>query len=757
MDDTGRCMPFSLPPENESVRLSVHNAKTGHKNLHLPSIVVDQASAAACTNWWFDSTFHHDAGRCSQMSDRVPKTSYSLSCDELRLCVEFSLSPGVYGRIGSSPDMELSLPLVGLADEECRIDMDESGLLWLTRAADETPIRLDPPAYFHAGPYRFLMREMPPSDASASGVGILAPEAYQRNRRYFALSRRDGAAVAATVGLAVLAGAFWLATRSTDETPPGGKTTALAPEAAQPTPAPPVPTPEEVAKEVEPAGQVAKREELLPELQVAKENSPTLRPEPERIDLEELATKVAPCVFLIQVADANGTKVGTGTGFSVSRDGLVATNYHVVEAGQTFSIVTNQGARFEDARVIIEDPATDLALLKIDGKGLPFLTLAETSDVPVGKRVAALGSPEGLAGSLSEGIVSAPPRNLSEKFPDRALPNRGVLIQTTADISPGSSGSPLFDGEGRVLGVMTMIFRGQGDAQNLNFAVPVEALIPLLSKPKEEWLDIRLKPVDSTSNTPGGDASAFTPPDDVEVFALSEKMEALEWLDSMKIASRLTEKYPDSAYAHFNHGYCASKLRLDKQAEISYRKVVEIAPTDYDTWNNLGVVLRNQRLLPESLMALEKSVSLQPDNAMAWDNLVLTNVLMENWPKATTALETLSRLDMENAKETARLLSRLRITNQTFRQALADALSKKGTRTAGDGPPVFMVIGVAPNDVLSVRSGPGSNFAKLDGIANGNEVFVVGEPKMNGGTEWLPIEYGNFSGWVASKFLTAAE
>jgi len=157
------------------------------------------------------------------------------------------------------------------------------------------------------------------------------------------------------------------------------------------------------------------------------------------------------------------------------------------------------------------------------------------------------------------------------------------------------------------------------------------------------------------------------------------------------------------------------------------------------------------------LEAFEKSVALEPDFALAWDNLLVTNVMMENWAKATTALETLSKLDLGRAQKTAELASKLRLSSQAFRKALADTLSKRDSNALGGDPRKFRVVGVSLGDMLSVRTGPGSNFPKLDAIANGNEVFVVGEAKLSGETEWIPVEYGNFSGWVAKKFLTEAE
>lgn len=691
------------------------------------------------------------------MSDQTHKVSYSLSCDELRLFVEFSLRPGVFGRIGSAPEMEISLPLLGLAAEECRLSMDEAGLVWFKRAGEESPIRIDPPSYFRLGPYRFLIREVIPSGLPAT-ESHSSPKDHEKNRLPVILLGKPAIITATAFGLVLLIITTWFATNSPAKSPFDKEANVPAPqlpEGIRPNAVEPSPPASKETNLSQVAPQTTKKEHP-PEQPIISKNETTLL-RPEQMDLEKLASTVGPCVFLVQVSDARGIITSTGTGFSVTSDGLVATNHHVIKQGSSFALVTNQGAKYEQVRLVAEEPASDLALLKIEASGLPFLNLAKNSDVQAGKRVAVYGSPQGLTGILSEGIISAPPRNLSEKFVGESLPNKGVLIQTTAPVSPGSSGSPLLDREGKVIGIMTLILQGTGNPQNLNFAVPAEELDSLMGKAKGGWSIFGLKQVDPAANAPRNSIERDEDrPDDPAIRELLTKMSSGEWVESLKIASTLAEKYPKSHYVHFQRGYCASMLRLDHQAEISYKRAAEIIPADPFTWNNIGVAIRNQKLYAQSLVAFEKSVALKPDYALGWDNILVTNVILANWPKATTALETLAQLDLKIAKERARKMSQFRIPDAHLKRAIADISSKQLENPAG-GPPKFRVIGITSGDLLSVRSGPGANFPKIDGIANGNEVFVVGASEMNGSTEWLPIEYGSFSGWVASKFLEIAE
>jgi hypothetical protein len=361
-----------------------------------------------------------------------------------------------------------------------------------------------------------------------------------------------------------------------------------------------------------------------------------------------------------------------------------------------------------------------------------------------------------LAGSLSEGIISASERNLSENFPDEKIPNKGTLIQTTAPISPGSSGSPLFDAEGKVIGVMTLSLLR--NSQSLNFAIPVEALKPLMDRAKSSWSFVRPKP-----QTSAEESSATSTKLDAIIEAepayrrLRQQMSVSNWVESLKIAGFLADKYPKSSSAHFQHGYCAAMLRLDHQAELSYTKAVELDPSNQFAWNYLGLALSCQKQLQSALLAFEKAVSLNPDYAQAWDNIVRTNVFLGNWPKATTALNTLVQIDLKMARECARILVNFRVPDADFRQALERTLARKVVNVALGGHAKFRVIGVSPNDPLSVRSGPGVSFPRVISVANGAEVFVTGGGRMNGSTEWLPIDFGNSSGWVASKYLQSTE
>lgn len=182
----------------------------------------------------------------------------------------------------------------------------------------------------------------------------------------------------------------------------------------------------------------------------------------------EIAQNSFPSVVLLVMQDARGQPVSLGSGF-FARDGMVATNVHVIEgACQGYARIVGQKSKYEIRGIVAIDSLHDLALLAVPGATAPSLQLGDTRQVQVGDEVYAIGNPEGLEGTFSQGIVSGIREVGPEKF-----------LQITAPISPGSSGGPVLDVQGKVVGVAVATFKG---GQNLNFAIPVPYLTALLSQ-----------------------------------------------------------------------------------------------------------------------------------------------------------------------------------------------------------------------------------------------------------------------------------
>lgn len=170
--------------------------------------------------------------------------------------------------------------------------------------------------------------------------------------------------------------------------------------------------------------------------------------------------------FLARRVIGNREEVSLGSGFIVSDDGVILTNRHVVGDAATVDVKLTDKRQFT-GRVIGSDPVSDVAVIRIDARNLPVVATGDPARTEVGDWVMAIGSPYGFANTVTQGIVSAKSRSLPG---ERAIP----FIQTDVPINPGNSGGPLFDLDGRVIAINSMIFSKTGGYQGLAFAIPID-------------------------------------------------------------------------------------------------------------------------------------------------------------------------------------------------------------------------------------------------------------------------------------------
>jgi len=181
----------------------------------------------------------------------------------------------------------------------------------------------------------------------------------------------------------------------------------------------------------------------------------------------QIAQSSFPAVVLLVMEDTNRQPLGLGSGFFVRED-VIATNLHVIDGAVTgYAKLVGQGKKYDLAGVVGLDEARDLVLLAVTGARAPSLLLGDSREVAVGDEVYVVGNPLGLEGTFSQGIVSSIRQVGSD-----------TLLQVTAPISPGSSGGPVLNAQGKVIGIALATFKG---GQNLNFAIPVSYLKPLVS------------------------------------------------------------------------------------------------------------------------------------------------------------------------------------------------------------------------------------------------------------------------------------
>ena len=209
-------------------------------------------------------------------------------------------------------------------------------------------------------------------------------------------------------------------------------------------------------------------------------------------DISELYKRVSSGVVFIQAGQN-----ATGSGFVIDNEGHIVTNDHVVEESSSFQVVIGGDPQPIPAKLMGKDPSSDLAVLKVDPSdvkgGLKPLELGDSTTLEPGDQAIAIGSPFGLEGTVTTGIVSSLGRTIDS-------PNGYPIadaVQTDAAINPGNSGGPLLDGNGRVIGVNSQIRSGSGANSGVGFAVPVstvKSVVPLIKdggKVERAYLGVR--------------------------------------------------------------------------------------------------------------------------------------------------------------------------------------------------------------------------------------------------------------------------
>jgi hypothetical protein len=185
---------------------------------------------------------------------------------------------------------------------------------------------------------------------------------------------------------------------------------------------------------------------------------------PHALTPADIAARSLPSVVTMRTART------LGTGFIVRADGWIATNLHVVVGGPRVMVTLRDGRELPVIEVLAASPDHDLALVRVEAHGLPVLVLGDSDAMRAGDPVVAIGNPMGLEDTVSNGLVSA-----------RRKVEKGLeVLQVSAPIAPGSSGGPLFNDHGEVIGVATAVVEG---GQNLAFGMPVRYLVPMMEKP----------------------------------------------------------------------------------------------------------------------------------------------------------------------------------------------------------------------------------------------------------------------------------
>ena len=225
------------------------------------------------------------------------------------------------------------------------------------------------------------------------------------------------------------------------------------------------------------------------------DNSPKQQPMPEGLppEMEELFKHFYNNPDNGGNGGGSGETQSLGSGFIISEDGYILTNHHVVKDADEI-VVKFSDRRELLAKLIGSDPRTDVALLKVDANHLPAVTIGSPEQLKVGEWVLAIGSPFGFEQSVTAGIVSAKGRSLPGG-------NYVPFIQTDVAINPGNSGGPLFNMEGKVVGINSQIYSRTGGFMGLSFAIPMDVVMNVVNqlkahgKAEHGWLGVQIQDV----------------------------------------------------------------------------------------------------------------------------------------------------------------------------------------------------------------------------------------------------------------------
>jgi tetratricopeptide (TPR) repeat protein len=402
--------------------------------------------------------------------------------------------------------------------------------------------------------------------------------------------------------------------------------------------------------------------------------------------LPELVRRIKPSAVAIETYDSRGEKLSRGSGFFIETDRIV-TNRHVIEGAYRAEIHSSTGTVYQVKAVLAVDAEGDLAVLKIDTPATYVrpLPLDKTSPQE-GESVVVIGNPLGLEGSVTNGIVSAV----------RDIPTFGRIIQITAPISAGSSGSPVVNMQGQVIGIATLQITG---GQSVNFAIPSERISQLAIAGPMSLSELvatsgrnkRAKAVQYFR-----DGLSFLSKDDCEKALVSfekavesdsnyaeawaqsgfcnEKLgKHAEALDASKRAVNLRP----SAESYFNIGLASFYLKQYKEAVDGYRQSIKLDPyNSADTYYALALVYRDWGKPDDEIQSYKQAIKLRPDFIAAYERLGSRYLRSKKFAEAVDVFRQISTLKPGDATAPNNLgeayleLNRLNEAQESFRQAI---------------------------------------------------------------------------------------
>ncbi|MCK4763845.1 MAG: trypsin-like peptidase domain-containing protein, partial [Candidatus Aminicenantes bacterium] len=368
-------------------------------------------------------------------------------------------------------------------------------------------------------------------------------------------------------------------------------------------------------------------------------------------DLPTLVKEAKGAVAVIHTFDSKGKPAGQGTGFFINQKGHMVSNYHVFRGAERAEVKLPSGT-YQVNKVLAEDSGSDLILfsIKIQANRYRALPISEQKPV-VGERIVVIGNPLGLESTVSDGIVSA----------HRQLRPFGDVIQITSPISPGSSGSPVFNMFGEVIGVAT--FQSKV-GQNLNFAIPVKNTKKLISTGERELADLSFADSDELA----GAGTAF---DRGVVY-----YEAGEYKKAIDEFKQVIRKEPTNAEAHYYLGMSYKKER-PYDAVRFLKLAIELDLGNLEAYCELGTIYNEVEMFRDAIQTLQQALAVDSDCPAA---LIQLGIAYSSSKDHRAAVKILERaIDVVGSAEAYFYLGYAYIATRTYDKAF-DAFDESVNR-----------------------------------------------------------------------------
>jgi S1-C subfamily serine protease/Tfp pilus assembly protein PilF len=386
-----------------------------------------------------------------------------------------------------------------------------------------------------------------------------------------------------------------------------------------------------------------------------------------KMTAEQLFAHVSPSVVRVVARDGKFNSC-LGSGFFVSQTGLLVTNYHVIQGAEFADIVRADNTTLYVEGVVAEDQKADLALLKVNVSGARTLELGDDLPPAIGTKVYAIGNPDGLTNTLSEGLISGVRHDQAGGL---------AAIQTSAAISHGSSGGPLVTADGIVVGVTAAMMV---DGQNLNFAVPVADVRKLIAHQGEmrKMASAGVKPLDPLQTR--------------EFSAVWNALERRQFA----LASQLLESMRDTQASNpvywLATGYLHSQLNNTDLAIIAYQNVLSIDPKSEPAWFYLGQAYAHARRFDDAIYAFREAGKVQPRDDRAYVAAGFAYVGLHNLDKAMECFKFAENISPQMAGPYCGMAT---VYNERDQYDVAEACCRKAISLKPDYAAAYLQLGIA--------------------------------------------------------------